>query len=294
MMKIHEVAARDGLQNEKIIFSTEQKIHLLELLAQTKPDSLEVTSFVRADRVPQFADAVDLCHRLKDVEWRSDIPLVGLVMNMRGYESFSSSGLDAITAVMGANQEFSRANSGMSVDDAVRVNAEIVAAAQGDGVPVRMYLSMAFGAPNTPVEKNLVGELLAASAEMGVERVVLSDTVGVGRPDLVSEMLELALKYMSVDKIGLHMHDTYGHALKNCAAGLEHGIEFFDASAGGTGGCPFAPGASGNLATGALLDLAQRSKCAPADSSLAAIDKASDFLSSVLNKPLARGAKLCP
>ncbi|MDG2309152.1 MAG: hydroxymethylglutaryl-CoA lyase, partial [Planctomycetota bacterium] len=118
-MKIHEVAARDGLQNEKTIFSTDQKMRLLELLAQTKPDSLEVTSFVRADRVPQFADAVELCHRLKSAEWREGIPLVGLVMNMRGYETFSDSGLDAITAVIGANQEFSRANSGMNVDDAV-------------------------------------------------------------------------------------------------------------------------------------------------------------------------------
>ncbi|MDG2309599.1 MAG: hydroxymethylglutaryl-CoA lyase, partial [Planctomycetota bacterium] len=97
-----------------------------------------------------------------------------------------------------------------------------------------------------------------------------------------------------IDKIGLHMHDTYSNALENCAEGLKLGVEFFDASAGGTGGCPFAPGASGNLATGALFDLAQRNDCAPTQTSLTAIDAASDFLSSVLNKPLARGAKLCP
>jgi hydroxymethylglutaryl-CoA lyase len=293
-MKIHEVAARDGLQNEKTIFSTDQKMRLLELLAQTKPDSLEVTSFVRADRVPQFADAVELCHRLKSAEWREGIPLVGLVMNMRGYETFSESGLDAITAVIGANQEFSRANSGMNVDDAVQINREIVAAAKRDGVPVRMYLSMAFGSPQSAVEKNLVAELVAASAEMGVERVVLSDTVGIGRPELVHEIIDSALRYLPIDKIGLHMHDTYSNALENCAEGLKLGVESFDASTGGTGGCPFAPGASGNLATGALFDLAQRNDCAPTQTSLAAIDAASDFLSSVLNKPLARGAKLCP
>ncbi|MFT7516988.1 MAG: hydroxymethylglutaryl-CoA lyase [Myxococcota bacterium] len=294
MMKIHEVSARDGLQNESTILSTAQKIYLLELLAQTKPDSLEVTSFVRADRVPQFADAAELCQQLKDVSWRQNLPLVGLVMNMHGYESFSTSGLDAITAVIGAHQEFSRANSGMTVEQAVRANEEIIAAATRDAVPVRMYLSMAFGSPDSPAELNLVAELLAASAEMGVERVVLSDTVGVARPELVHEVLQSAQRYFPLERVGLHMHDTYGNALDNCAAGLDAGVEYFDASAGGTGGCPFAPGASGNLATGALLDLAQQRQCAPAGASLQAIDDASDFLSSVLGKPLARGAKLCP
>ena len=294
MMKIHEVAARDGLQNEKVIFSTDQKMRLLKLLAQSKPDSLEVTSFVRSDLVPQFADAAELCNQLRDVEWRQGLPLVGLVMNMRGYESFSASGLDAITAVMGANQQFSRANSGMSVERAIAVNGEIVAAAHADGTPVRMYLSMAFGAPDSKVEKNLVDELIAASSEMNVERIVLSDTVGVGRPDLVNEILASARRYVPLEKIGLHMHDTYGNALENCAAALSLGVEYFDSSAGGTGGCPFAPGASGNLATGALFDLAVRSGCASPATSFATIDNASDFLSSVLNKPLARGAKLCP
>jgi hydroxymethylglutaryl-CoA lyase len=139
-----------------------------------------------------------------------------------------------------------------------------------------------------------VSELVAASAELGVERVVLSDTVGVGQPDLVSEILQDAMRFISAEKIGLHMHDTYQNALDNCAVGLDSGINYFDASAGGTGGCPFAPGASGNLATGALFDLAKRRGCAPENTTLEAIDDASHFLSSVLGKDLARGAKLSP
>ncbi|MDP6962621.1 MAG: hydroxymethylglutaryl-CoA lyase [Planctomycetota bacterium] len=293
-MKIHEVAARDGLQNESAILSVEQKMRLLDLLAATKPDSLEITSFVRADRVPQFADAAEVCERLRDAEWRNEIPCVGLVINMRGYESFSNSGLDAITAVIGANQQFSKDNSGMSVERALQVNEELVAAAHADGFPVRMYLSMAFGSPSSAVEKNLVSELVAASAEMNVDRIVLSDTVGVATPQLTQEIIANAMRYCDVSQLGMHMHDTYGRALSNCEAGIDLGVEYFDASAGGTGGCPFAPGASGNLATGALLGLAQRRQCAPQAMTLDAIDSATEFLSCALNKELARGVKLRP
>ena len=128
MIRIHEVAARDGLQNEKTVLPTDKKLQLLELLAASRPDSLEVTSFVRPDLVPQLADAKELCHQLRDVPWRKDLPLVGLVMNMRGYESFRESGLDAITAVIGAHEGFSKANSGMTMEKAISVNQEIVAA----------------------------------------------------------------------------------------------------------------------------------------------------------------------
>ena len=289
MIRIHEVAARDGLQNEKTVLSTDKKLQLLELLATSRPDSLEITSFVRPDLVPQLADAKELCNQLRDVPWRKDLPLVGLVMNMRGYESFRESGLDAITAVIGAHEGFSKANSGMSIEKAVSVNQEIAAAAKADGFPIRMYLSMAFGSPKDgDTDMLTVLDLVAASMDMGVERVLLSDTVGVGRVDQVECLAHAALDMMSPEQVGLHMHDTYGRALENCAMGMDLGVRLFDASAGGTGGCPFAPGAAGNLATGALLALARERGLAPEMDSTA-LDAAASLLSDQLGRPLAMG-----
>ncbi|PCJ52888.1 MAG: hydroxymethylglutaryl-CoA lyase [Planctomycetota bacterium] len=294
MIRVHEVAARDGLQNEKTVLSTETKLELLELLAASRPDSLEITSFVRPDLVPQLADAKELCRRLRDVPWRKDLPLVGLVMNMRGYESFRESGLDAITAVIGAHEGFSKANSGMTIEKAVAVNQEIAAAAKADGFPIRMYLSMAFGSPQDgDTDLLTVLDLVAASMDMGVERVLLSDTVGVGRVDQVETLVHAALDMMSAEQVGMHMHDTYGRALENCSLGMDLGVRMFDASAGGTGGCPFAPGAAGNLATGALLALARERGLAP-DMDGAALDSATKLLSVQLGRTLAMGEAAGP
>jgi hydroxymethylglutaryl-CoA lyase len=294
VIQIHEVAARDGLQNEKTVLSTDKKMELLELLAASRPESLEITSFVRPDLVPQLADAKELCSRLRGVPWRKDLPLVGLVMNMRGFESFRESGLDAITAVIGAHEGFSRANSGMTIEKAVAVNQEIAAAAKADGFPIRMYLSMAFGSPKDgDTDMLAVLDLVAASMDMGVERVLLSDTVGVGRVDQVECLTHAALDMMSPDQVGLHMHDTYGRALENCATAMDLGVRMFDASAGGTGGCPFAPGAAGNLATGALIALAEERGMAP-NMDACALDKATALLSKELGRPLAMGIAARP
>lgn len=293
-IRIHEVAARDGLQNEKSVLSTEQKLRLLELLAASRPDSLEVTSFVRPDLVPQLADAAELCEAVRTVPWREGIPLVGLVMNLRGYERFRESGLDAITAVIGAHEGFSRANSGMDIEKAIAVNRELCAAATEDGFPVRLYLSMAFGSPQDgDTDPQVVLELVQAAKEMGVERVLLSDTVGVGRLDQVDALVEGSLAILGSEHVGLHMHDTYGNALENCERAMDLGIRMFDASAGGTGGCPFAPGAAGNLATGALLAAARRRGMDMAMDP-AAVDQAAGFLAEALGRPLAMGSRRRP
>jgi hydroxymethylglutaryl-CoA lyase len=286
---VHEVAARDGLQNEAALLSTTDKLALLARLAESRPDSLEVTSFVRPDRVPQLADADDLCRTLADQPWREGQTLVGLVMNLRGYERFRQSGLDAITAVIGAHEGFSQANSGMSIDRALEANRELIAAARADGFPVRLYLSMAFGSPQDgPTPEQDVFALVQAAAEMGVERVMLSDTVGVGTPEQVESLVQGSLTWMPMERIGLHMHDTFGRALENVAAGVALGVRRVDASAGGSGGCPFAPGAAGNLATGALLAWAKAQNL-PCDSKSEQVDEAARFLASRLNRPLAMG-----
>lgn len=287
---VHEVAARDGLQNEKALLSTTDKLALLARLAASQPDSLEVTSFVRPDRVPQLADADDLCRAIADQPWREQQTLVGLVMNLRGYERFRQSGLDAITAVIGAHEGFSQANSGMSIARALQANQELVAAARADGYPVRLYLSMAFGSPQDgPTPKEDVFALVQAAAEMGVERVMLSDTVGVGTPEQVASLIHGCLTWMPMARIGLHMHDTYGRALENVAAGVALGVRMVDASAGGSGGCPFAPGAAGNLATGALLAWCREQGIACVGKA-EEVDEAARFLSSRLQRPLAMGA----
>lgn len=293
-IRIHEVAARDGLQNEKQVLSTGQKVQLLEILAAARPDSLEVTSFVRPDLVPQLADAAELCEAVREVPWRQGIPLVGLVMNLRGYERFRESGLDAITAVIGAHEGFSLANSGMSIERAVAVNRELCAAATADGFPVRLYLSMAFGSPSDgDTDPSVVLELVQAAKEMGVERVLLSDTVGVGRVEQVETLVTGAVDILGLDKVGLHMHDTYGKALENCERAMDLGVRMFDASAGGTGGCPFAPGAAGNLATGALLASAEAHGLG-ADMDSSAVDRAASLLADALGRPLAMGARRGP
>jgi len=293
-LRLHEVAARDGLQNEKVVLSTARKLDLLELLAASRPDSLEVTSFVRADLVPQLADAIALCQALQNVPWRQGIPLVGLVLNQRGYESFRVSGLDAITAVVGAHEKFSLANSGMDIAQAIAANRQLCRQALEDGFPVRLYLSMAFGSPHDgDTDAQVVFDLIAAAAEMGVDRVVLSDTVGVGRAEQVEALVSGAQQYLPLEKIALHMHDTYGTALENCAVAMQMGVRLFDASAGGTGGCPFAPGAAGNLASGSLLAFAQQQGIAP-DMDISALDAATKLLSSELGRPLALGAARRP
>jgi hydroxymethylglutaryl-CoA lyase len=290
---IHEVAARDGLQNEAKRLATAEKLEFLRLLAASHPASLEVTSFVRPDAVPQLADAEEVCAALRTAPWRPGRTLVGLVMNERGYARFRAAGLDAITAVVGANEAFSTTNAGMSVARAVAVNRELCAAARADGVPVRMYLSMAFGSPREATPERAVLELVETFAAEGVARVMLSDTVGVGTPAQTRALVTSALAILPAERLGLHMHDTYGRALENCAAGYELGLRAFDASAGGTGGCPFAPGAAGNLATGALLAwAAARGESHGMDAG--AVDEAARYLAGLLGRPLALGAQRGP
>lgn len=290
---LHEVAARDGLQNEAVLLTAAQKVELLGLLAAARPDSLEVTSFVRADAIPQLADAEEVCAALRAAPWRAGQVLVGLVMNEKGYARFRASGLDAITAVVGANESFSRANSGMDVARAVAVNRALCAAARADGVPVRMYLSMAFGAPREATPAATVLELVETFAAEGVERLVLADTVGIGTPEQTRALVAQALTIVPAQRLGLHVHDTYGRGLENCAAAAELGVRRFDSSAGGTGGCPFAPGAAGNLATGALLAWARARGIACATDPVA-VNRAARFLARILGRPLAEGADRRP
>ena len=178
----------------------------------------------------------------------------------------------------------------MEIARAVAVNRELCKAARTDGIPVRMYLSMAFGSPQEATPMPAVLALIETFADEEVDLLMLADTVGIGTPAQTRALVHEALKVLPSARLGLHMHDTYGHALENCAMGFELGLRAFDASAGGTGGCPFAPGAAGNLATGALLAWADRHGV-PHGMDPAAVDAAARYLADLLGRPLAQGAQ---
>lgn len=254
-LRIHEVAPRDGLQNESVILPTSAKLALLQALVESKPASIEVTSFMRPDKVPQLADADQLVAELWQQAWavqarREGMAFAGLVANERGLERLLASGLDTLSLLVSASDSHSRANVGMEVDQALKLNLDLLATAKREGLQVRAYVSMAFGCPiEGPVEMSRVMELVTAFQAAEADVVLLADTLGVAKPNQVSELGRAAMEWLPVERLGLHMHDTYGRALENCRQALAMGWHHFDSAAGGLGGCPFAPGAAGNLAT---------------------------------------------
>jgi hydroxymethylglutaryl-CoA lyase len=259
---LHEVSPRDGLQNESIVLSTDEKMKLLEKLALLRPKSIEITSFVRADRVPQLADASDLCERLGGEGWfekatGDGMMFAAFVPNLRGYENFSKFGcLDTISCIISATDGHSKANVGKTVAEAIEETTKLVRAAKADGITVRGYASMAFGCPiDGDTDPALVQDIVAAYAEAGADQVILADTIGVAYPDHVEKLVSAALAVLPPAQLGLHMHDTFGRALENCQQGLNQQLVHFDSAVGGCGGCPFAPGAAGNLATDRLVGL---------------------------------------
>jgi hydroxymethylglutaryl-CoA lyase len=259
---LHEVSPRDGLQNESIVLSTDDKMKLLEKLALLQPKSIEITSFVRADRVPQLADAGDLCEKLGDQEWFHNATGQGMmfaafVPNMKGYEGFSRfECLDTISCIISATDGHSKANVGKTVAEAIEETTKLVKAAKADGITVRGYASMAFGCPiDGDTDPAVVQDIVAAYAEAGADQVILADTIGVAYPDHVEQLVSAALTVLPPAQLGLHMHDTFGRALENCQQGLNQQLTHFDSAVGGCGGCPFAPGAAGNLATDRLVAL---------------------------------------
>ncbi len=258
---VHEVALRDGLQNEKTVLSTDQKLRVLEQLVAAEPASVEIASFVRKDRVPAMADADELCERLWDQQWALDarergMPFVGLVMNARGFERFARANLDSATVLVSCSEGFSKANSGKSIGESLRETCSLIELGRREGYTIRAYASMAFGCPmDGEIETGRVVEVVTAMGEAGAEIVLLGDTSGMGHPHQVAELGAAALEVLPPERLGLHMHDTYGRSVANCDEALRLGLQHYDSSAGGCGGCPFAPGASGNMATADLLQL---------------------------------------
>jgi len=265
---VHEVSPRDGLQNEPVLLDVHGKMRLLQALCQAQPYSIEVTSFVRADRVPQLSDADELCARMVDTEWfhqarAHGTRFAGLVPNLRGLDRFlgarEQGALDSVSVITSATDGHSRANVGKDVASAIAESARVVRAAVAEGVGVRGYVSMAFGCPiDGETNQQYVEDIVQQYAEAGADVIVIADTVGYGTPEQVEQTCRRALRLVGDGALlGLHMHDTRGRAAENCAVALDLGFVHFDSAVAGCGGCPFAPGAAGNLATEDLLDLCE-------------------------------------
>ncbi|MEU5438568.1 hydroxymethylglutaryl-CoA lyase [Streptomyces sp. NPDC020719] len=255
-VRIHEVGARDGLQNEKGVIPTEIKAEFIHRLAQAGLTTIEATSFVRPEWVPQLADAEQLFPMLDDME---GVALPVLVPNQRGLDRALALGARRIAVFASATESFAKANLNRTVDESLAVFAPVVARAKEQKVHVRGYLSMCFGDPwEGPVPVHQVVKVAKSLMEMGCDELSLGDTIGVATPAHVQTLLaELNEEGVPTSAIGVHFHDTYGQALANTFAALQHGVATVDASAGGLGGCPYAKSATGNLATEDLVWMLQ-------------------------------------
>jgi len=245
-----EVGPRDGLQNESAMLSTGVKARFVAMLADAGLPVIEVTSFVSPRAVPQLADADQL---LPMVERRAGVRYPVLVPNMRGLERARAAGADAIAVFAAASETFSQRNIGMSIDESLSGYAEVAAEARAGGMWVRGYVSTAFGCPyEGAVDGEQVARVATTLAAV-CDQVSIGDTIGVAAPDGITAVVARLLEEVDADRLALHLHDTRGRAIENAAAGLALGITCFDGSAAGLGGCPFAPGAPGNLATETLV-----------------------------------------
>ncbi|MFJ6754274.1 MULTISPECIES: hydroxymethylglutaryl-CoA lyase [unclassified Streptomyces] len=251
-VRIHEVGARDGLQNEKSAVPTEVKAEFIHRLAAAGLTTVEATSFVHPKWVPQLADAEALFPQLADLD---GVALPVLVPNERGLDRALALGATRIAVFGSATETFASRNLNRTVAESLAMFEPVVARAKQEQAHVRGYLSMCFGDPwEGPVPVHQVVRVAKSLLDLGCDELSLGDTIGVATPGHVRELLgSLNEAGVGTDRIGVHFHDTYGQALSNTLAALQHGVTTVDASAGGLGGCPYAKSATGNLATEDLV-----------------------------------------
>lgn len=251
-VRIYEVGPRDGLQAEPEILPTALKVELCRRLLGAGVGALEVTSFVPAKWIPQLADAEEVTAGLGKV---AGARTVALVTNLRGLERAVAAGFREVSVVASATQSFARANLNTTREGGLARVTEVIEAATAQGLPARAYLSMAFGDPwEGPVPHELVAQIAARLHSTGASTVALSDTIGTGTPAHIEHVIQLSADLgVPRGQLALHLHDTYGQALGNVQAALRMGVTEFDSSVGGLGRCPFARGATGNLATEDLV-----------------------------------------
>jgi hydroxymethylglutaryl-CoA lyase len=250
-VRVVEVGPRDGLQNEAARIATADKIAFINRLAAAGHTTIEAGAFVSPKWVPQMADAAEV---FAGIERRDGVRYTALVPNVQGLERALRAGVEEVAVFPAASETFSRRNLNQSIDEAIAAAGAVAAAARNASVRVRGYLSTCFGCPfEGAVPTRRVAELTERLLDLGVYEVSLSDTIGVAHPGQVTELLAAVTTRSPAGALALHFHDTRGTALVNVYAGLQAGVTTYDASAGGLGGCPYAPGATGNLATDDLI-----------------------------------------
>jgi hydroxymethylglutaryl-CoA lyase len=252
-VRIVEVGPRDGLQNEAAIVDTADKVAFIDALTGAGLPHIEVTAFVSPAWVPQMADAADVCRSIRRAP---GVTYSALVPNVKGLERAMTAGLREVAVFAAASETFSRRNINQSIAESLDTYQVVADRARAAGLRVRAYLSTAFGCPyEGPVDPGRVRDIAAALLAMGTYEVAISDTIGIAHPAQVWDVLGVLTPAVPLDRMALHLHDTRGTALANVLAALERGVATFDASTGGLGGCPYAPGAAGNLATEDLVYL---------------------------------------
>jgi len=251
-VRIYEVSPRDGLQNEATVVPTESKVELIRRLAASGLQDVEVTSFVRPRWIPQLSDAGELVPRLPAAD---GVAWWGLVPNAVGLERAIECGIRNVATFLSASETHNKKNVNRTVRESLAGIHEVVQVARDEGMSVRSYISTAFGCPyEGDVPADATRRIALALAESGADTIVLGDTVGMGNPAQVQALIRLLVDAgIPLDRLAVHFHDTRGTALANALAAWQAGIATFDASVAGLGGCPYAPGASGNLATEDLV-----------------------------------------
>jgi len=250
-VRLVEVGPRDGLQNESTIVATEVKLGLIRRLADSGLRHIEATAFVSPKRVPQMADHDAV---MRAVPRRAGLSYSALTPNLVGFDAAMAAGADEVAVFGAASETFSRENIHCSIAESLQRFEPVMRAAQHRGVPVRGYVSCVLGCPyEGAIAPAAVASVAMALYEMGCHEISLGDTIGVGTPGRTTAMLEVVAQRVPVERLAGHFHDTYGQALANVYAALQLGVAVFDAAVAGLGGCPYAPGASGNLATEDLL-----------------------------------------
>jgi hydroxymethylglutaryl-CoA lyase len=246
-VRIVEVGARDGLQNEKAIVPTATKIELIDRLSATGLRTIEATSFVSAKWVPQLADAAEV---FASIERKPGVSYPVLVPNLQGYERARAVGVEEVAVFTAASEAFNRRNINASIDESIDRFMPVLERARADGVKVRGYVSTVLGCPyqgDVPVDD--VVRVAARMHALGCYEISLGDTIGIGTPAKARAMLRAVAAVVPMSALAVHFHDTRGQALANILACLEEGVAVVDSSVSGTGGCPYAKGATGNVAT---------------------------------------------
>lgn len=251
-VRIVEVAPRDGLQNHARAFSTDAKIAFIDALSRSGLPVIEAASFVNPKAVPLMADAVEV---MAGIERAPNVRYLALVPNAKGLDRALACSTDSIALFASASETFSQRNINCTIAESLDRFAPVLDRAKAEGIWVRGYISMAFVCPFEGVispedTASLAGDLL----RLGCDEICLADTIGTADTETVSSVIDATTRRVPIDRLALHMHDTYGKAVDNIDIGYDAGIRVFDSAAGGLGGCPFAPGAAGNLATERLID----------------------------------------